>query len=90
MLIIVGPNSVVDSEENKCMGVGHSRSGTRVVQDDQKEESIPHRSHDEGTRKLPGERDHAGHGTWSEKSREAKTQLIDNMDNGQECLLTNY
>jgi len=59
--------SVMDSEEEKCMGIGGIKSGTRSAELDQKDLILLWSSDDK--RRLSVERDHAGHCTRSEKSK---------------------
>src|SRR6218665_2703621 len=66
---------IVDTEENKRMGIGYGGEGKSTAQKKQKKEIIILWTRDEKRRKLSGERNHARHYTGSKKTRQTKDAM---------------
>src|SRR6218665_2015864 len=71
---------IVDTEENKRMGIGDSGNGTWTAQHNQKKEIIILWTRDEKRRRLSGEINHARHYTGSKKTRKARMRWMNNME----------
>ena len=87
---------IVDTEENKGMGIGDGGNGTRTDQHNQKKEIIILWIRDEKRRRLSGERNHARHYTGSKKTLRENIKGKQGCDgwttwkNGSECHLKTY
>ena len=69
---------IVDTEENKRMGIGDGGNGAGTAQHNQKKEIIvlwTCRPWPNEKRRLSGERKHARHYTGSKKTRETKDAM---------------
>src|SRR6218665_914664 len=71
---------IMDTEEDKRMGIGDGGNGTRTAHHDQKKEIIILWTCHEKRRRLSGERNHARHYTRSKKTREPRMWWMDNME----------